>query len=97
MGMPNRFNTSRSNDRNDASNDDWKAKGFLNLYLPKKNADGTPGKFKLGAIPVTDKGAMAKLLERLQKDPEATVKAISEALVVDYQSADGASKIEFAF
>lgn len=91
-----RFNTSAQR-TNDQSNDDWKAKGFINLYLPKKNPDGTVGKFKLGAIPVTEKGAMVKLLERLQKDPDATLAAIKGNLELDYQSADGGSKVEFAF
>lgn len=91
-----RFNTSRAADQS-AQSDDWKAKGFINMYLPKKNPDGTVGKFKLGAIPVTEKGAMVKLLERLQKDPDATLAAIKGNLELDYQSADGGSKVEFAF
>lgn len=89
-------NTARSSDAS-TQQDDWKAKGFINLYLPKKNPDGTIGKFKLGAIPVTEKGAMVKLLERLQADPDGTLNAIKGALELDYQSADGGSKVEFAF
>lgn len=93
-----RFNTSRNEDRsNQSDNDDWKAEGFINMYLPKKNPDGSTGKFKLGAIPVKDKGAMAKLVEMLKKDPEGAIKAISANLTLDYQSATGASKVEFAF
>lgn len=94
--MAGRFNTSPRNSDN-SQDESWKAKGFINLYLPKKNADGSAGKFKLGAIAVTDKGAMAKLLERLKADPDATIKAIQENLQLDYQDADGGSKVEFAF
>lgn len=91
-----RFDTSPRNTSN-RQDDEWKAEGFINLYLPKRNPDGSAGKFKLGAIPVKDKGGMSKLLEMIQKDPEGAIKAIQENLTIDYQAANGASKVEFAF
>lgn len=65
------------------SNDNWKAQGFLNFYLPSK--DG--GRKKLGAIPLKEaKPNEKRLLEWLNEDP-AHVQALMNKLEVEYQSA----------
>lgn len=97
-----RFNTSNSRDDRRNTNeqsDDWRAAFYVNIYLPKRNADGTVGKYKLGdrGLPVADKGAGAKLVEMYKKDPDGFVKMLAANLIVDVQSAAGASNVDFAF
>lgn len=74
-------------------NDSWKAQGFLNLYLPLKDAKG--GRRKLGAIPLKDsKPAEKQLMEWLNEDP-TRVSVILSKLVIEYQSAAGADTAGF--
>lgn len=75
------------------ANDSWKAQGFLNLYLPSKDAKG--GRRKLGAIPLKDsKPAEKALMEWLNEDP-SRVASIAAKLVVEYQAADGGNTAGF--
>lgn len=65
-----------------ATNESWKAQGFINLYLPTAN-----GRKKLGAIPLKDsKQNERALLEWLNAD-EANINKLAEKLIVEYQSA----------
>lgn len=74
-------------------NDSWKAQGFLNLYLPSKDAKG--GRRKLGAIPLKDsKPAEKALMGWLNEDP-TRVSVILSKLVIEYQSATGADTTNF--
>jgi hypothetical protein len=83
-------NTNRSfNDRNDRGNrgndrdEQWKAAGFLNLYLPAPEG----GRKKLGAIPLKTSITREKqLLDWLNADPTRVGK-ILEKLEIEYQSA----------
>lgn len=75
------------------ANDNWKAQGFLNLYLPAKDAKG--GRRKLGAIPLKEsKPAEKMLLDWLNEDP-TRVAAIMSKLVIEYQVADGGNTAGF--
>ena len=75
------------------SNDNWKAQGFLNLYLPSK--DGKGGRRKLGAIPLKDaKPAEKQLMAWLNEDP-SRVSVIMSKLVIEYQAADGGNTAGF--
>lgn len=74
-------------------NDSWKAQGFLNLYLPAKDAKG--GRRKLGAIPLKEaKPAEKQLMDWLNEDP-ARVSVILDKLVIEYQSTAGADTAGF--
>lgn len=66
------------------SNEQWKAQGFLNFYLPTK--DG--GRRKVGAIPLkSGKPSEKQLLDWLQADPEKNAQAMINAMVMEFQSA----------
>lgn len=66
-----------------ASNESWKASGFINLYLPAK--DGK--RRKLGAIGLKDSKVNEKqLMDWLQEDP-ANVEILKSKLIVEFQSA----------
>lgn len=66
-------------------NDNWKASGFLNFYLPSKNG----ARRKLGAIPLKDSVANEKqLLEWLREDPEARAAMILASIQIEYRSAE---------
>lgn len=75
------------------ANDNWKAQGFLNLYLPSKDAKG--GRRKLGAIPLKDsKPAEKQLMDWLNEDP-SRVATIMAKIVIEYQAADGGNTAGF--
>jgi hypothetical protein len=87
------FNTNTAAVQSNAQNDNWKAQGFLNLYLPSK--DGKGGRRKLGAIPLKDaKPAEKQLMDWLNEDP-SRVSVIMSKLVIEYQSADGGNTAGF--
>jgi hypothetical protein len=68
-----------------AATDNWKAQGFINLYLPSK--DGK--RRKLGAIPLkVAKAAEKELIAYLEAD-EANIENLASKLIVEYQSASG--------
>lgn len=72
-------------------NDNWKAQGFLNLYLPSKEG----GRKKLGAIPLKESKPTEKtLLAWLNEDP-SRVKVILSKLEMEYQSAEASDKNGF--
>lgn len=67
---------------NAATNESWKAQGFLNFYLPGKNGS----RKKLGAIPLKESKANEKqLLQWLTEDP-SRVSLILEKLELEFQS-----------
>ena len=73
------------------SNENWKAQGFLNFYLPAKNGQ----RRKLGAIPLKDSKANEKQLRAwLEEDPSRVAQILAK-LEIEYQSA--ASNDEHAF
>lgn len=73
------------------SNENWKAQGFLNLYLPARNGQ----RRKLGAIPLKDSKVNEKQLRAwLEEDPSRVTQLLAK-LEVEYQSA--ASNDEHAF
>lgn len=66
------------------TNDDWKAQGFINFYLPAK--DGS--RRKLGAIPLKESKPQEKiLLDWLEADPK-NVEALLAKLIVEYRPAE---------
>lgn len=74
------------------TNDNWKAQGFLNFYLPTQ--DG--GRKKLGAIPLKEAKPNEKtLLAWLNEDP-ARVQSLMNKLEVEYQSATQSEGSSFA-
>jgi hypothetical protein len=77
---------------------EWKAAGFLNLSLPKKNADGSVSYVKLGTgIPLRlSKANEKKLYDMCQKDPEAAAKVILQHLRIEFRSAEPVAA-DFAF
>jgi hypothetical protein len=76
-------NDSRNYDRNTQA-DNWKAAGFLNLYLP--NMDGK--RTKLGAIPLKEGKPNEKLmLDWLKEDP-SRVQIILSKLEIEYRSSE---------
>jgi len=73
------------------ANENWKAQGFLNLYLPRINGQ----RAKLGAIPLKDaKPNEKKLLDWLNEDP-SRVSQILAKLIIEYQSAQPADQAAF--
>lgn len=82
----------QSNAQQSASNDSWKAQGFLNFSLPTGD-----GKFrKLGSIALKDaKPAEKALMEWLQKDP-ANIAKLMAKVRVDFQSATPADTAGFS-
>lgn len=74
-----------------ASNESWKAQGFLNFYLPSKNGQ----RRKLGAIPLKEaKISEKQLLAWLNEDPSRVTQILAK-LELEYQSA--AANDEHAF
>ena len=68
-------------EQNESNNKQWKAHGFLNMFLP--SADGTM--VKLGAIPLKEAQPSEKTLsEWLAADPTRVEKVLSK-LVIKYQ------------
>ena len=90
----------RGNRAPQENNDEWKATGFLNLSLPKKNADGSIGSYKLGrtGIPLrANVPGEKKLLDMIAKDKDAAIKLILEHLRVEYRAATPGEAPDFAF
>ena len=74
------------------NNESWKAKGFLNFYLPAKNGQ----RRKLGAIPLKESKANEKrLLAWLNEDPSRVTQILAK-LEIEYQSADSNDEHAFA-
>ena len=75
----------QSNARNNASesNEDWKAQGFINVYVNVGNGN----KRKLIGIPLKEQKAFERmLLERLQQ--EGGVEALMENLSITFELAN---------
>jgi DNA gyrase/topoisomerase IV subunit B len=82
-----------SNNNQQDNNDNWKAQGFINLYLPSKE-EGKQR--KIGAIPLRiSKASEKQLLEWLKADP-ANAKKLAEKLIVDFQEAVASETAVFA-
>lgn len=74
------------------TNENWKAQGFLNLYLPAKNGQ----RRKLGAIPLKESKANEKqLLAWLNEDPSRVTQILAK-LEIEYQSAAANDEHSFA-
>ena len=77
------FATSSAPTQSSTNNENWKAQGFLNLYLPAKNGQ----RRKLGAIPLKESKANEKqLLAWLNEDPSRVTQILAK-LELEYQSA----------
>lgn len=77
------FATSSAPTQSSTNNENWKAQGFLNFYLPDKNGQ----RRKLGVIPLKESKANEKrLLAWLNEDPSRVTKILSK-LEIDYQLA----------
>jgi hypothetical protein len=86
------FNRSNAAAAPSASDDSWKASGFINLYLPSH--DGK--RRKLGAMPLKESKANEKqLLDWLNEDPNRVAR-IRELLIVEYQNATQGEGSSFA-
>lgn len=83
--LNNNTNAAQSNGNNQA-NDNWKAQGFLNFYLPSK--DG--GQKKLGAIPLrVSKPFEKQLLDMIAAEgEEAVLTKLLDKIILNYQSAE---------
>lgn len=78
-----RSNTATRATRSNAQDDSWKADGFVNIYLTRKNGE----RAKLGVITLRDsKENEAQLREWLESDP-ANIGKLAQKLVIDYRSA----------
>jgi len=77
------FTSSAAQSNSQQSNDNWKAQGFLNLYLPDRQGK----RVKLGAIPLKQgRSNEKKLLEWLNEDPSRVTSLLSK-LEIEYRSA----------
>ena len=73
----------RNNNGNESANDNWRAQGFLNLYIP--TPDG--GRRKLGSIPLRESKAFEKaIIERLKE--EGALESLAQNIELDFQLAD---------
>lgn len=76
------FRNSNAQRNTAQSNDDWKAAGFINIYISRK--DGS--KAKLGAIPLRMvRDNEAQLFEWL-KSNENNIEKLAKALIIDFRS-----------
>lgn len=81
MGFRNQSNT--RNNASEQSNDNWKATGFINVYVNV----GSGNKRKLIGIPLKEQKAFERmLLERLQQ--EGGVEALQANLSITFELAD---------
>jgi hypothetical protein len=81
MGFRNQSNT--RNNASEQSNDNWKATGFINVYVNVGNGN----KRKLIGIPLKEQKAFERmLLERLQQ--EGGVEALQANLSITFELAD---------
>lgn len=81
MGFRNQSNT--RNNASEQTNDNWKATGFINVYVNVGNGN----KRKLIGIPLKEQKAFERmLLERLQQ--EGGVEALQANLSITFELAD---------
>lgn len=80
-----------TNAASSTTNENWKAQGFLNFYLPAKNGQ----RRKLGAIPLKDSKINEKQIRAWLEEDPSRVSQILAKLEIEYQSA--ASNDEHAF
>ena len=81
MGFRNQINT--RNNASEQSNENWKATGFINVYVNVGNGN----KRKLIGIPLKEQKAFERmLLERLQQ--EGGVEALQANLSITFELAD---------
>ena len=85
MAFNQQSNAQRSNTTN--SNADWKAQGYLNIYLPSKSTK--TGWRKLVGVPLKDSVTSEKDMRAwVEKNPEAACNIILRSMRIEYQSAD---------
>jgi hypothetical protein len=86
------FTASNQAPQTSPQNENWKAQGFLNFYLPARNG----ARKKLGAIPLKESKANEKqLLAWLNEDPSRVARILA-TLEIEYQSATPADTSGFA-
>lgn len=74
----------RNSGNGNSQREDWKADGFLNLYLPDRSGELR----KIGSIPLKkSRQNDARLIEFLARDPENAQKLLSR-LQLQYNSAE---------
>ena len=85
-----------NNERGGKDKKDWQADAFLNFYMPRNNADGTPGRGKLGAIAIKvgDKSDFKGLVEWLKKD-KANAQKLLASMTCEFQDAEPAARGAF--
>lgn len=75
----------RTASQSNTQSDFEKAKAFVNLSIPRRNADGSMGRFKVAGIPLRDGNPNEKtLIEWLQKDPSNVAKLLTK-MTADFQ------------
>lgn len=76
--------TAQSTNAAAPSNENWKAQGFLNFYLPAKNGQ----RRKLGVIPLKESKANEKqLLAQLNEDPSRVAQILAKLEIVYHSAA----------
>jgi hypothetical protein len=80
----NQSNAQRSNPAgNNTTNADWKAQGFINLYLPTKAG----GRRKLAGIPLKDSKPSEQEMRLWLEASDVNVATLLSKLIVEYQPA----------
>lgn len=85
------FNTRSSAAARD-NNEDWKASGFLNFYLPNKEG----GRTKVGAIPLRGSKPNEQSLFEWLKGDEARLQTLVNKLEVEFRTAESSPGKGFA-
>jgi len=83
------FNRAAAQAQPHVANENWKAQGFINIYLPTPEG----GRRKIGSIPLKESKAFeAAMLKRLSEDPLA-IQRMEQAIQLDFQLADKEVKV----
>ena len=79
------FNTNTNTaSNNNASNDSWKANGFINFYIPTK--DGK--QVKLGALSLKDSRKIEASVRAFLEEDEGNISKLMSKVIVKYQAAE---------
>ena len=82
------FTSEDNNSGNNVQRGNFKpADAFLNLYLPKPG--GGKGKLEPAIRLFADNADHKQLMDLFEKDPEGTVELVRNALIMQYNRADG--------
>ena len=77
--------TTRFAPQQQQQDESWKAQGFINLYLPRKNGE----RAKLGTIPLRDSRDNEAALRAWLEADEANITKLMEKLTIEYRPAQG--------